>query len=118
VIERYPNGEEATQARRLLVELADLEADLVYQAAMASFDLEDHEQAALLLQAVVERYPGTVSAMAARCNLGVAYEHLGKWQAADAVYGEVIKMAGNDEAFTDMIGFARDHQSWIREYRL
>lgn len=118
VLARYPDSEEAEVARRLLVDLEDLEADLVYQAAMAAFDLGQLDQASRLLKEIIERYPGTLSEMAARCNLGVYYERTGKWHAAMAVYEQVLEVAGEDVAFGDMVEFARDHRQWISEYRL
>lgn len=118
VVERYPGSSEARLAGDLRVELRDLEADLVYQAGMATFDLGEYEQAALLLQAVIRRYPDTLSEMAARCNLGVAYERLGKWREAVEVYDETLQAAGDKTEFEEMSRFAQEHREWIAEYRL
>jgi TolA-binding protein len=115
LLDRYPGSQEATQAGTLLVELADLEADLVYRAAMATFDLGQYDQAAPLLQAVIQRYPHTPSEMAARCNLGATYERLGKTREAVGVYDSVLVAAADNPAYADMAGFAREHRTALKE---
>ena len=118
LVERYPTSTEAARVRRLLVDLADLEADLLYQAAMATFELNDLDRARDLLEAVVERYPNTLSEMAARCNLGVCYERQGKWSDAVEIYESVLGTGDPDSHYTEMVNFAREHRDWITEYRL
>ena len=118
LIRRHPRSPEAGRAARLLVDLADLEADRLYQEAMAVFDRGDYDGARRQLEAVVERFPGTLSEMAARCNIGVCYEKTGQWRRAAAVYDSLLRMEEVDPQYRAMLRFAREHRDWIRDYRL
>ena len=102
----------------MLVDLSDLEADRLYQEAMATFDRGDYEAARVQLETVVQRFPGTLSAMAARCNIGVCYEKTGQWRRAVAVYDSLLQMEKVDPQYNAMVRFAREHRDWIRDYRL
>ena len=117
-MEQYPDSGEAARARSRLVDLEDLEADLLYQEAMAAFDGGDYEGARRQLEVVVERFPGTLSEMAARCNIGVCYEKTGQWRRAVAVYDSLLQMEGVEAQYGAMLRFAREHRDWIRDYRL
>ena len=116
--EQYPDSEEAERARSRLVDLEDLEADLLYQEAMAAFDGGDYEGARQQLEAVAQRFPGTLSEMAARCNIGVCYEKTGQWRRAAAVYDSLLQRDEADPQYGAMLRFAREHRDWIRDYRL
>ena len=115
---RYPQSPEAGRSSRLLVDLADLEADRLYQEAMAAFDGGDYEGARRQLEAVAQRFPGTLSEMAARCNIGVCYEKTGQWRRAAAVYDSLLQRGEADPQYGAMLRFAREHRDWIRDYRL
>ena len=118
LIEQHPGSEEAARARSRFVDLEDLEADRLYQEAMAAFDGGDYEGARRQLEAVAERFPGTLSEVAARCNIGVCYEKTGQWRRAVAVYDSLLKIEKVDPQFGAMVRFAREHRDWIRDYRL
>lgn len=115
---RYPQSPEAGRSSRLLVDLADLEADRLYQEAMAAFDGGDYEGARRQLEAVAQRFPGTLSEMAARCNIGVCYEKTGQWRRAAAVYDSLLQRDESNPQYGAMLRFAREHRDWIRDYRL
>jgi TolA-binding protein len=118
LLQHYPDSEQAAVAADLLIDLQDLEADLVYQAAMATFGLGQYADSARLLQAVIDRYPDTLSEMAARCNLGATYEQLGLWHDALASYERTLQAARGRPECADMARFAEEHRDWISEYRL
>ena len=118
LIRLHSQSPEAGRSSRLLVDLADLEADRLYQEAMATFDGGDYDGARRQLEAVAERFPGTLSEVAARCNIGVCYEKTGQWRRAVAVYDSLLKIEKVDPQFGAMVRFAREHRDWIRDYRL
>ena len=118
LIRRHPQSPEAGRSSQMLVDLSDLEADRLYQEAMATFDRGDYEAARVQLETVVQRFPGTLSAMAARCNIGVCYEKTGQWRRAVAVYDSLLQMEKVDPQYNAMVRFAREHRDWIRDYRL
>ena len=62
------------------------------------------------LEEVVKRFPGTLSEMAARCNIGVCYEKTGQWRRAAAVYDSLLQRDEADPQYGAMLRFAREHR--------
>ena len=113
VVERFPETEEALEARRVLLYLADIEADSLYTEGMALYDRGEYARAIAVLQDVIERYPGTPSEAAARCNIGVSHHQLGDWRrAAEAYEQAVAALKGREEAWR-ALEFARGNRAEI-----
>lgn len=113
VAERFPETEEALQARRVLIYLADIEADSLYTEGMALYDRGEFAQAIAVLQEVIERYPNTPSEAAARCNIGVSHHQLGDWRQAAKAYEEAIAAFEEREEEWRALEFARSNRAEI-----
>jgi len=118
LVKLYPDSEEARVARRLLRELREIEADREYRRAMELFDEGRYGEAVRALTKVIEDYPGTLSEVAAWCNLGVAYERLRMWREAVAAYDSALARAGRDPELSDAASFAGAHRDWVLRNRL
>jgi len=118
LIDRYPRSTEADQARRLLGELQEIKADQDYQTVMAHFDAGQYREAIEGFQRIIRTYPGTLSEVAARCNVAMAYEHLREWKQAVSLYDQIIEKIGDDPRYADARTFAQEHRKWIVESRL
>ena len=113
VVERFPETEEALQARRVLIYLADIEADSLYTEGMVLYDRGEFAQAIAVLQEVIERYPNTPSEAAARCNIGVSHHQLGDWHQAAKAYEEAIAALEEREEEWRALEFARSNRAEI-----
>jgi len=85
---------------------------------MQKFDKQEYEEAIEGFKRVIETYPNSYTAIAALCNVGMAYENMKRWKQAAEVYDQVITKAGKNPSYADAADFAREHHRWIRENRL
>ena len=113
VVERFPETEEALQARRVLIYLADIEADSLYTEGMVLYDRGEFAQAIAVLQEVIERYPSTPSEAAARCNIGVSHHQLGDWRQAAKAYERAVTVLEGREKEWRALEFARSNRAEI-----
>ena len=113
VVERFPETEEALQARRVLIYLADIEADSLYTEGMVLYDRGEFAQAIAVLQEVIERYPNTPSEAAARCNIGVSHHQLGDWRQAAKAYERAVTVLEGREKEWRALEFARSNRAEI-----
>lgn len=113
LVARFPETQEALQAHQLLVGLSDVEADSLYQQAMRRYDAEEFEVAVDLLQQVVDRYPGTPSEAAARCNIGMAWQQQQHFERAIQVYEQTITALRDRADEWRALAFARENRDWI-----
>ena len=112
-MERFPETEEALQARRVLIYLADIEADSLYTEGMVLYDRGEFAQAIAVLQEVIERYPSTPSEAAARCNIGVSHHQLGDWRQAAKAYERAVTVLEGREKEWRALEFARSNRAEI-----
>ena len=115
VVERFPETQEAVQARQVLVYLNDVEADSLYRTGMDLFDIQEYERAIQILQQVIEAYPDTPSEAAARCNIGVAYQQMKEYRRAAMVYREAVQVLKEREEEWRALAFARENLDWIAQ---
>ncbi len=113
IIEQFPETQEAFQAQQVLIYLSDMAADSLYTEGMALYDRGEYKQAIEVLRQIVERYLGTPSEAAARCNIGVSYQQMGEWRKAAKVYEEAITALKGREEEWQALEFARANRRWI-----
>ena len=118
VITEYPDSDEAPRARSLVAELSEIQASFDYNEAMKLFEAKQYQEAVAGLKAIIEKYPGTYTELAAYCNLGLAYEIMRQWTEAVENYRVVEEKGGDSPESADVVGFARMHRDWIVENRL
>ena len=113
---RWSEGRPVREARRLLRALGDQEADSLYVSAMGRFDAGEMEAAIVELGKVVAQYPGTPSAAAARCNIGVAYQRMLDYRKAAEAYRDAAVALEGREGEQQALEFAQQGLEWIRVY--
>ena len=118
VVDRYPGTPQATSASRLLRDLAEITAHRAYEKAMGLFDAGQYRDAIRSFEETIEQYPDTRTEMAARCNIGVSYEHLREWRKAVEVYDQMLEHIEDDPDYADARAFASEHKEWVVRYRL
>ncbi|HJP29733.1 MAG TPA: tetratricopeptide repeat protein [Candidatus Latescibacteria bacterium] len=118
VVDDYPESGEAGRAASLISELQEIQASFDYNQAMSLLEGKQYQEAITGLQAIIEKYPGTYTELAAYCNLGLAYEILREWQEAVDNYRVVAERGGDQPENADVVRFAQMHSDWIVENRL
>lgn len=118
VIDGYPDSDLVPEAVTLVTELAEIEAYLKYEEAMALFDTQDYTRAAVALEEVVQDFEKTETRAGALANLGMSYENLRKWKDAARVYGELVSDYGGVSESAAAVAFAQEHMNWIVTNRL
>ena len=118
MVRKFPQSEVASEARELLVELKEIQAYVRYERAMAFFDAQEYESAAVALAEVVESYPKTDTRAGALANLGMRYAFLRQWRDAARAYGDLIDNYGQDVENAAAVAFALEHKTWITSNRL
>ncbi|NKB67438.1 MAG: tetratricopeptide repeat protein [Candidatus Latescibacteria bacterium] len=118
VVAQYPQSDMVVEAKELLVELEEIQAYLKYENAMALFDSEQYDQAAVALREVVTAYPSTETRAGAMANLGMSYEFLRQWKDAAEVYEDLVESYGDEPQSTAAVVFAQEHLNWIVKNRL
>ena len=113
LVKTYPAAEEAAKAKPFIDELKDIQATADYNEVMKLFDSEDYKKAVVGLKAVVEKYPGTYTELAAYVNIGLAYEYLGQYPEAAENYQKVLAKGEGGLEHVDVVTFAKSHLDWI-----
>jgi tetratricopeptide (TPR) repeat protein len=113
LVRDFPNAEEAAKARPSIEELKDIQATADYNEVMKLFDAEEYKKAVAGLKAVVEKYPGTYTELAAYVNIGLAYEYLGQYPEAVEYYQKVLEKSESGLEHVDVVTFAKSHLDWI-----
>ena len=118
VIEEYASTDEGQRAVALVGDLKEIQASADYNAAMELLENKQYQKAIDGLDAIIAKYPGTYTELAAYCNLGLAYEILREWQQAANNYQVVAERGGDRPEFADVVSFSASHREWIVENRL
>jgi tetratricopeptide (TPR) repeat protein len=118
LVDRYPSSVEAEKSRSLIAELGEIQASMEYDEVMKKFDDKEYEEAIQGFKQVIEKYPNSYTAIAALCNIGMAYENMDQWKKAKEIYDQIIEKGGNDPNYADAVDFAKEHRRWIVEKRL
>ncbi|MEE2659872.1 MAG: tetratricopeptide repeat protein [Candidatus Latescibacterota bacterium] len=118
VLNDYPDSEEVPKTRVLVAELGEIRASLEYNDVMKFLEAKQYDEAVAGLEEVAKKYPGTYTALAAYCNLGLTYEMLRQWRQAVDNYEKTLNQGGDDPQNVDVVSFARLHRDWIVENRL
>jgi tetratricopeptide (TPR) repeat protein len=113
LVKTFPNAEEATKAKPFIDELKDIQATADYNEVMKFFDTEEYKKAVAGLKAVVEKYPGTYTELAAYVNIGLAYEYLGQYPEAAEYYQTTLAKGEGGLEHVDVLTFAKSHLDWI-----
>ena len=113
IVDKFPDSGAARESRLVLVQMADMQADLLYQAGMVLFNSGKYEAAIETLESVVLQFPATASEAAARCNIGVALQRLERWREAVEVLDEAARVLEARSEETAAWRFAVDNRDWV-----
>ncbi|MEW6754296.1 MAG: tetratricopeptide repeat protein [Candidatus Latescibacterota bacterium] len=114
----YPTSENAQRAKDLLRELREVKAGFEYNEVMKSLAEQRYREAVKGFEELITRYPGSYTALASYCNMGMAYESMEDWSKAVGSYDRVLEGAPQVPGSRDVVLFARQHRDWIAKNRL
>ena len=118
LVENYSESEEAVRAERLIDELSEIQASLEYKEVMKLFEAKQYPEAVEGFRAIISKYPGTYTELAAYCNMGLSFEIMREWSKAVENYNTLLEKGGEEAQNADVVSFAKLHRDWIVENRL
>ena len=85
---------------------------------MKLFENKQYPDAVEGFKAIISKYPGTYTELAAYCNMGLSFEIMREWSKAVENYDALLEKGGEEAQNADVVGFAKLHRDWIVDNRL
>lgn len=118
LVANYPSSENAQRAKDLLRELREVKATLEYNEVMKAYAEQRYRDAVKGFEQLIVKYPGSYTALASYCNMGMAYESMEDWSKAVTSYDKVLEGAPAVPGSRDEALFAKQHRDWIATNRM
>ena len=108
-VELYPDHKLVPRAKKLLENLAEINAYNLYRKGEDLFDKGKYDESIEVFRDVIDRFPESNSAVSALCNIAAAYEAKEDFDRAKSTYTELIERFSDDPRYSAQIEFARVH---------